>query len=909
MKRFGLHAKIKANRIAFVGEISQYIRHKNNNLLTLVIQYWGLPMNFVKKTPLSLAIAATAVTSLSAVFLSAPALADEPAVLEEIIVTAQKREQNIQDIAASVNVVTGSAISDYNLLDFSELENVTTGLSLTRTNARNKTLGLRGLRVDPESGAQPAVDIYVNGAQTRADVAFNQMFDLERIEVLRGPQGALQGRTSPAGSIQIHTKKPDLDEVGGYVQLQYGSNDATNFQGAVNLPIVEGKLALRIAALTDENDGQEIVNIVTGNVQDQRTNSSRISLAWSPDDTFNATFVYDKIKSDVNDAKPLAGSRSGGACLAAPLINPAAAVTCRAISVDQRLAAAPTDDFSIFEGEIYNFSADWALNDNHTLSYIFSYNESSKRSRQENDASNGLALQVAGLAAAGTRITNNFQTFQQTNTMVEAYVHELRIASNSDSKWQYMVGAYSDKTDTLTPFTSFTAIPFLPFTAAFPPAALTAPIPANPAFGLPGYDLTITGGAITGSNFSTTGDIPVDSETTAIFTHHTYELTDQTTLELGVRYTDFERFNRSDILFGEFIQRNLAAVQGLTATSSIPLPAAVVDPTAAAVANGFLNGFLGSVAATNIAGVSDANDTASDNALTGLFAIRHAINDNLNVYASYGIGYRTGGISIVPVGFDLSTANVLLYQPEDSSAVEFGFKATLLDGRATLNGAVFNQQLDNHFGRVTSLQANRANIPNDTNGQLANLPGGLVFNGDATVRGVELEGQYLVSDNFRIGGGLTYVNAEWDSALAPCNDRSQTTAIVATCDISGQRIAGEPSVSFNFNSEYTFPLRGELEGFFRNTYKYKGSIISTAAPLTPGVPSPEVNAYSVLNLYLGVRSESWEANVWAKNAFDEEALTDLRNPGAADNFDTARDFSQILQIAERTVGVTLRYEF
>ena len=196
------------------------------------------------------------------------------------------------------------------------------------------------------------------------------------------------------------------------------------------------------------------------------------------------------------------------------------------------------------------------------------------------------------------------------------------------------------------------------------------------------------------------------------------------------------------------------AVQGLTATSSIPLPAAVVDPTAAAVANGFLNGFLGSIAATNIAGVSDENDTASDNAVTGLFAIRHQLNDNFNIYASYSRGYRTGGISIVPVGFDLSSAGVLLYEPEDSNAVEFGFKTKIWDGRGSINGAVFSQTLDNHFGRVTSLVANRDNIPNDTTGGLANLPGGLVFNGDANVRGIELDGQFLVNNNLKIGMGL-----------------------------------------------------------------------------------------------------------------------------------------------------------
>ena len=174
----------------------------------------------------------------------------------------------------------------------------------------------------------------------------------------------------------------------------------------------------------------------------------------------------------------------------------AAALSCRTLTPEDRTAVARTDDFSIFDGEIYNFSADWALNSNHTLNYTFSYNESSKRSRQENDASNNLAIFTTALALGGTPVTNDFRTFQQTNTMVEAFVHELRISSNSDSKWQYMFGAYADKQDTLTPFTSFTALPTVPFTSAFPASVLTVPIPANPAFMLPGYNLTITGGAI-----------------------------------------------------------------------------------------------------------------------------------------------------------------------------------------------------------------------------------------------------------------------------------------------------------------------------------------------------------------------------------------------------------------------------
>jgi len=141
--------------------------------------------------------------------LTAPGMAQD-LVLEEVIVTAQKRTESVQDIAATVNVVSGENIDRFQAFAFNELQQQTAGLTLSSPNARNSTIALRGVSVDPESGTAAAVDPYWNDAVVRPDVAFTTMYDLERVEILRGPQGTLQGRTSPGGAINIITKRADL---------------------------------------------------------------------------------------------------------------------------------------------------------------------------------------------------------------------------------------------------------------------------------------------------------------------------------------------------------------------------------------------------------------------------------------------------------------------------------------------------------------------------------------------------------------------------------------------------------------------------------------------------------------------------------------------------------------------------
>src|SRR5690606_21022275 len=129
---------------------------------------------------------------------------------------------------------------------------------------------------------------YFNEISVDAQTAFTAMYDLEQIEVLRGPQGALRGRTAPAGAITIRTRRPDLTDVDGYAQATVTTRDAVNFQAAVSIPLVRDRLALRAAMLIDRNDLNRVHNVNRDDSSRSTTESARLSLAYAPTDNFNA---------------------------------------------------------------------------------------------------------------------------------------------------------------------------------------------------------------------------------------------------------------------------------------------------------------------------------------------------------------------------------------------------------------------------------------------------------------------------------------------------------------------------------------------------------------------------------------------------------------------------------------------
>ncbi|MDG1943744.1 MAG: TonB-dependent receptor [Halioglobus sp.] len=752
---------------------------------------------------------------------AAPTLAQ--LVLEEVVVTAQKRSENVQDIAATVNVISGKDIEKYQSFDFSSIQQQTAGLTLASPNARNNIIAMRGVSVDPESGTATAVDTYWNDAIVRPDLAFTQMYDLERIEILRGPQGTLQGRTSPAGAINIITKRANVGEAEGYIQLSAADNDGLNAQVAYGAPLIEETLAVRVAADYDRNNGPNIQNLTTGfDDQEYKTKSGRLSAAWNATDTFSAQLIYQYLDQDKDDPKAMSGvDQRGGR----PTLVP-----------KDLKALATTNDSAELDFNVANFIMDWEVLD-HEVTGIVGYTDSSKKAYTAADRADSLRYFEPPTQAP---------TDQNSRTDATSYSYELRFASVDNHFWDYLVGVYYQDQNTDTIFNANT--------------------------------VQLTPAVVSGVGFATQSIIPVNANNFAIFTFNTLQLTQDIQVEAGLRWTKYDSYDQTTV--------NYAG-----ANDPGPLPSKEV------VNQLFASTFP-------IVGIPNPNRNAD--AVTGSLKLRYEWRDEVSLYAAYNRGYRPGGISIVPtpaLEFLPDPEATLTYKEETSDAIELGAKSTLWDDRVNLNIALYYQKFDGYLGFVRGVQVL------NTAGEPADLPGGLVFNGDANIWGVEVEGKVLLSERWDAGGALSYNKGEWDGATQPCNERVGDE-VIGSCDIDGQPIGGEPEWSLSLNSEYFYPLES-TEVYLRGLFKYTDDRLNTDASAGIGNVRSEFSSYQTLDLFTGLRSNdlSWDLSLWVKNVTDEDSVIYQQGPDQYDIALSGGSYTQTNILRERTFGMTARYNF
>ena len=185
----------------------------------------------------------------------APLLAQGTGI-EEVIVTATKREESIMDVPLAITAMSGDFIRQVNLNDIKDLIQFTPGISGNSKDSFLDFVSVRGIRtIDFGNGGDPSVSLYKNGLyQGRTGAAVSSMYDIERAEVLRGPQGFLFGRNSVSGAFNVITAKPDLDGVGGYVELDAGERGVFVFEGALNLPLSD-TFGVRLSGYHSEEDG------------------------------------------------------------------------------------------------------------------------------------------------------------------------------------------------------------------------------------------------------------------------------------------------------------------------------------------------------------------------------------------------------------------------------------------------------------------------------------------------------------------------------------------------------------------------------------------------------------------------------------------------------------------------------
>ena len=224
--------------------------------------------------------------------------------LEEVIVTAQRREQSLMEVPIAVAVVTGDTMEEFNLEGSHDLQFFNPGIQFTNVSGTSQVT-LRGVGTGYSGpGLSNSVATYIDESYVTAQVGGAQFFiDMENVQILKGPQGTLYGRNATGGAVLYKTKDPDLEAMSGSVQVGFGELSTTEFEGIINWPISDS-VAVRAALKVEDRDEGYVTNVRTGEELGKHENVvGRLKVLWQPSDRLKAVYKYEETSSDRKDSE------------------------------------------------------------------------------------------------------------------------------------------------------------------------------------------------------------------------------------------------------------------------------------------------------------------------------------------------------------------------------------------------------------------------------------------------------------------------------------------------------------------------------------------------------------------------------------------------------------------------------
>jgi len=772
--------------------------------------------------------------------------------IEEIIVTAQKREQSIQDVPIAVSAFDSAFLDDAGVDDVLELQFFVPGLtvynnqSVTQTNFNIRGVGTAGNSLSLES----SVGVYVDGVyRSRQSSAISDLIDLERVEVLKGPQGTLFGKNTASGAVQFLSVAPQLDEVGGYIELNGGSEGYYNGNGAINMPISE-RAAARFSAGFTQRDGY-VDNITTGSeLNDKDRYALRGQLLVLPTDAVTVRLIADYSEIDEKccsasnafdgPGDTIANFLAAGGSLPPTGNLPGASflLPIEALGGDIVLADDFDDDETAMDIdprakiEEWGVSAqiDWDIGDV-TLTSVTAFRSYESIGGVDADFSSLDTLSLSGGMAEQ-----------------DTFTQELRIAGTVGDRVTYVAGGYYFDQDLenegylrLGSIANTLLVGGLTNSQLLGGPAVCAAVGMaaicdDPAFPEDGQ----------ADNLST------QKQTSwAFFAQADIDLTEQLILTAGIRYLDEEK--DMDVIFTE-------TQFSVIWNAFTPLSPFVPD-------------------------VEDV--TFKDDEFTGTAKLTYFWNDDFMTYVSFGRGYKSGGTNIDRIS--PATGAPLLFDPETSDSYEAGFKGDFMDKRLRINASAYLTKFDDF----------QANTFVGTGFVLQNA-------GKIETKGFELEVFALPAEWLTVTSGLAYVDAKYDSFVGGSCIRTPFGAepdaseplFPTVCDATGNRVAGTPEWSIFGSAQVQSRLDDGNLIYGQLDVSWRGDNPSG----TDIDPNKEADAYTLANARLGYRfsADRYDVSLWAKNLFDE----DYRN-GAFNS--VIREGSLSAYHTEpRTWGVTLR---
>ena len=780
--------------------------------------------------------------------------------LEEIVVSAQRREESLQEVPVSITAFSAESLDQQNLKEAKDYFKITPNVSFTEdgeTGNRSVGISMRGVSDFANSftgvgGLSNSFGIYLdefNIANNATKTANPQLQDLARLEVLRGPQGTYFGSNATGGALNLTTKLPH-DEVEYEIGGGYSRFNTWEVNAMVNAPVADN-LFVRGNVSYEESDGFLRNLSPTGNDDGYDHVSFRVAARWEATEAFTADVSFMRtVENDGTDTNVNSGIMDFDTPNSTPWLLPIApgadtfAPFAELFPVDAGSGFYP-DERRVINKDFYEFNKNRQNIFNARLNY----------------QGDGWSLR----SITGVMKTTSHRQFDQDLVQYSLYKtyggrtgdtfsQEVRFNLQSDT-WDWTIGAFysNDDADTysVSPIGSDNFYVGIPESFA-PDGTISSVI----CF----FCLT-EGDIIAGANIDT-----FDSESWAIYSEANWQFTEQLKATVGVRYTEHDLTSQS-FRFGRvhFSQQPLDEYRDFKAP----------DPSDPRLTRGYFSGGV------------------SSDSITPRFVLNWSPNDELNAYVSVSRGYKPGGLTIFE-----ADGSTIPFSKESLWNYEVGAKWRGADNRLQINGAFF-------FMDWKDLQIPSVEIVIVDNEILNNFR---IDNSKAESIGFELEAQALVTDNFLIGGGVGYLDAEFkgfgpDDPF-PLNNMG--------FDLDGVTVPRAPKWTINLFGQYDVNV-GDMDGFLRAEWSYRSSITSdveaTVAGLEildnevtrergydtqfngdgfgNGVPFPwprdsfptRVPSYDVVNLRAGISGDRWSITAYIENVFDKNYYT-----GTQENF-------------------------
>lgn len=670
----------------------------------------------MKKKILSTALAIA--TAPIGAMISPIALAEELA-LEEIVVTARKREENLQNVGLSVSALSKTEIDRTFARDITDLAFMSPNLIIDDTSqgpGGNAAIYIRGIGVaDVEKNFEPAVGVTIDGLFIGANSgAILRSIDLASVEVLRGPQGTLFGRNTIGGTINVNRTRP-TGEFGGKIRAGYGDYDTYYLDGIVNFGVTD-KLAVKLSAAKNEQQEGYFTNTNNGDdIGQVDYQSYGINLLFNANENLEFEYTYQDEETE-QDTPPLLNVAqpgtlfcdSFGLCaesVSTPSsgdryeVNTQFFVPTTASSSPDGIVTSPIADLTqidpeaTFDAETHIFETRWSINENLQLNYIYGSYET-----EETIISNWTAEAVMLFG------TDRPAEYEQES-------HELRLSYDAGGALSFVAGGYYWESE---------------------------------------YDIRLRSW-ITFSVPDTVLDIPQnthqETDSTALFFEGDYAFNDAWTLTLGARYTEDEKESQQ--------RGNLST------------------------------------------GPNDPSEKWDE--FTPKVGVRYQPNDDAMLYATWSKGYRSGGFN---GRVDEQASARIPYDPETVDNYELGFKTEWPDQRLRLNGAIFYMDYQDKQEEI--------GLPSDgATGQRIT-----VFNAaNATMQGVELELQAILTEGLSVRANVGYLDSEYDDFSFEGAD--------GHTDLSGFDFRRAPKFTGSVDATYEWQVGGG-EAWVRGAYHFLG---------------------------------------------------------------------------------------